>query len=68
MDDSQVPRPAWNPLVAFALVLGVFFATFFVSRLVPASVTARYPWARQAVAQGLMTVVALGLGAQTSEC
>jgi membrane protease YdiL (CAAX protease family) len=53
MNDMQPPRPAWNPLVAFALALGVHLAAFFAARALPESVTKLYPWARQAVAQGL---------------
>jgi membrane protease YdiL (CAAX protease family) len=60
MDDVQTPRSAWNPLAAFGLVLGVYFATFLAARLLPEPLTTRYPWARQAVIQGLMVAVALG--------
>ena len=60
MDDPQSPRPAWNPLAAFGLVLGVFAAAFLAEMVLPESVTTRYPWARQAVTQGLMAAVALG--------
>jgi membrane protease YdiL (CAAX protease family) len=60
MDDTQTPRPAWNPLAAFGLALVVVAGTFFASWLLPESVTTRYPWARQAVSQGLMAAFALG--------
>ncbi len=60
MDKPQTPRSAWKPLAAFGLALGVNFAAFFAARLVPEPVTTRYPWARQAVTQGLLAAVALG--------
>jgi membrane protease YdiL (CAAX protease family) len=60
MNDPHTPRPAWNPLVAFGLALGVFVAGFLAASALPESVTTRYPWARQAVTQGLMAAVALG--------
>lgn len=60
MDNLQTPSSAWNPLAAFGLVLGVFVAASLAARALPESVTARYPWARQAVSQGLMAAVALG--------
>jgi membrane protease YdiL (CAAX protease family) len=60
MNDLHVPRSAWKPLAAFGLALGVCVAAFLAARALPESVTAQYPWARQAVSQGLLTVVALG--------
>ena len=60
MNDLHTPRPAWNPLAAFGLSLGVFVAASLAARALPESVTTHYPWARQAVAQGLMAAVALG--------
>jgi membrane protease YdiL (CAAX protease family) len=59
MNDLNHPKPAWNPLVAFGLALGVFVAASFAARALPGSVTTHYPWAPQAVAQGLMAAVAL---------
>lgn len=59
MEGEQPSRPAWNPLVAFALALGVAFATFLIGRGVPESVTTQYPWARLAASQGLMLAFAL---------
>jgi membrane protease YdiL (CAAX protease family) len=60
MNDLHTPIPAWNPLAAFGLALGVFVAAFLAARALPESVTTHYPWARQAVTQGLMAAVALG--------
>jgi membrane protease YdiL (CAAX protease family) len=60
MDDLHTPGPAWNPPAAFGLALGVFVAALLAARALPESVTAQYPWARQAVSQGLMAAVALG--------
>ena len=60
MNDLHTPRSAWNPLAAFGLALGVYAATFLAAKVLPEPVTARYPWARQAVTQGLMAAVALG--------
>lgn len=60
MNDLQTPRPTWNPLAAFGLALGVFVATFLAGRALPESVTTHYPWARQAVSQGLMAAVTMG--------
>jgi membrane protease YdiL (CAAX protease family) len=60
MNDLQSPRPGWNPLAAFGLALGVFVAAFLAATALPESVTTHYPWARQAVTQGLMAAVALG--------
>jgi membrane protease YdiL (CAAX protease family) len=60
MDNDQTPRSVWRPLAAFVLALGVALAAFYVATTLPESVKARYPWAVQAVAQGLMTVVAFG--------
>ena len=60
MNDPHRPRPAWNPLAAFGLALGVFVAAFLAAEALPESVTTQYPWARQAVTQGLMAAVALG--------
>ena len=59
MNDLHRPRPAWNPLVAFGLALGVFVAAFLAAGALPERVTTQYPWARQAVTQGLMAAVAL---------
>ncbi len=52
-------RPGWKPLAAFGLALGVCVAGFFSARALPESVTTGYPWARQAVSQGLMVAIAL---------
>jgi membrane protease YdiL (CAAX protease family) len=60
MDHPQIPRPAWKPLAAFGLVLGVYAAAFLAGKVLPEPVATRYPWARQAVTQGLMAAVALG--------
>jgi hypothetical protein len=60
MNDLHTPRPAWNPFAAFGLTLGVFVAASLAARALPESVATHYPWARQAVAQGLMAAVALG--------
>ena len=60
MNDLHTPRVAWNPLAAFGLALGVFVAASLAASALPGSVTTRHPWARQAVVQGLMAVVALG--------
>jgi Type II CAAX prenyl endopeptidase Rce1-like len=60
MNDLDAPRPAWNPLAAFGLVLGVFVAAFLAGRALPESMRTHYPWAGQAVTQGLMAFVALG--------
>jgi membrane protease YdiL (CAAX protease family) len=57
--DVHVRVRAWNPLGAFALVLGVFVAASVAARAVPHSMTLRHPWAAQAAQQGLMTIVAL---------
>jgi membrane protease YdiL (CAAX protease family) len=59
MSDSQTPRSAWSLFVAFALALGVFAAAFLAANALPESVTTHYPWARQAVTQGLMAAVAV---------
>ncbi len=67
MNDTQTPRPAWNPLAAFGLALGVFVAAFLAARALPESVTTQYPWARQAVTQGLMAAVALGAMAASGQ-
>jgi hypothetical protein len=60
MSDSQTPGPARSPFGAFALALGVFVAAFLAASALPESVTTQYPWALQAVTQGLMTAVAVG--------
>ena len=60
MIDMHTPRSAWNPLAAFGLALGVFVAASLAARVLPESVSTHYPWARQAVTQGLMLAVALG--------
>jgi membrane protease YdiL (CAAX protease family) len=60
MNDLHTPGTGWNPPAAFGLALGVFVAAILASRAVPGSVTARHPWARQAVSQGLMAAFALG--------
>jgi membrane protease YdiL (CAAX protease family) len=60
MDEIHAQKRVWHPLAAFMLVLGVNFAAFFAAGVLPESVTADYPWARQAVSQGLMAAVALG--------
>ena len=60
MNDLHTPKRAWNPLAAFALALGGSIAASFGGRALPESVMAHYPWARQAVTQGLMALVALG--------
>jgi membrane protease YdiL (CAAX protease family) len=51
---------ASNPLSAFALALAAFFSAFLAASALPESVTNQYPWARQAVTQGLMAAVAVG--------
>jgi membrane protease YdiL (CAAX protease family) len=64
MEGEPISRPAWNPVVAFALALGVAFATFVLGRVLPESVTTQYPWTRTAASQGLMlafALVAMGL-------
>jgi membrane protease YdiL (CAAX protease family) len=53
-------RSASSPFGAFAVALGVFVAAFLAASVLPESVTTKYPWARQAVIQGLMTLVAVG--------
>ncbi|MFN0130759.1 MAG: lysostaphin resistance A-like protein [Verrucomicrobiales bacterium] len=58
MKDPHPSRPGWNPILAFGLALGISIAGFFVT--VPESVTQEYPWARQAVNQGLIAAVAVG--------
>ena len=60
MDDLHTPKPAWNPLAAFGLALGVILAATLAAMALPKSVTTQYPWARQAVTQGLMAAAALG--------
>jgi uncharacterized protein len=60
MNDLHTPRSAWKPVATFGLALGVFVAASLAARALPESVTSRYPWARQAVSQGLMAAVALG--------
>jgi membrane protease YdiL (CAAX protease family) len=60
MNDLHTPRRAWNPLAAFAFSLGVFGAAFLAAKGLPETVTTHYPWAGQAVTQGLMAAVALG--------
>lgn len=60
MNELHTPRPASNPLAAFGFSLGVFVAASLAARALPESVTTHYPWARQAVTQGLMAAVALG--------
>ena len=60
MNDLHTPRPGWNPLAAFGLAIGVIVAATLAARVLPESVTTHYPWARQAVTQGLMAAVALG--------
>jgi membrane protease YdiL (CAAX protease family) len=60
MNDTQTPSQAWNPLAAFGLALVVFVAASLATWALPESVTTQYPWARQAVSQGLMATVALG--------
>jgi membrane protease YdiL (CAAX protease family) len=59
MNVLHTSKLAWKPLAAFGLALGVCVAGFFAARALPESVTTRYPWARQAVSQGLMVAVAL---------
>src|SRR5262245_21851171 len=59
MNGLHAPRPAWNPLAAFGLALGVIVAALLASKALPESVTNHYPWAGQAVTQGLMAAVAL---------
>ena len=58
MEDQYPLRPVWNPVLAFGLALGISVAGFLVA--VPESVTKEYPWARQAVNQGLIAAVAVG--------
>jgi membrane protease YdiL (CAAX protease family) len=59
MNDLHTPKLAWKPLAAFGVALGVIVAGFFAARALPESVTTHYPWARQAVFQGLIVAVAL---------
>jgi hypothetical protein len=60
MSDSQTSRSAWSLFGAFALALGVFVAAFLAASALPESVTAQYPWTRQAVTLGLMAAAAVG--------
>lgn len=60
VNGQNTPRTTWNPLAAFGLALSVFFAAFAAAQSLPESVAKRYPWAEQAVAQGLTALVALG--------
>ena len=60
MSDCPTPTSAWSPLGAFALALAVFVTAFLAASVLPESVTTQYPWARQAVTQGMMLAVALG--------
>lgn len=60
MDNPQPPRSTWSPPAAFGLVLGVYAAAFLAAMVLPGPATARYPWARQAVIQGLMAAIAIG--------
>lgn len=60
MNNQPTPRSTWKPLAAFGLALAVCVAAFLAARTLPESVTTQYPWARQAVNQGLLTVVAFG--------
>ena len=60
MNDPHAPRSGWNPLAAFGLAIAVIAAATLAAMALPESVTTHYPWARQAVIQGLMTAVALG--------
>jgi membrane protease YdiL (CAAX protease family) len=58
--DHAQRRSAWNPLAVFGLALAVFVAAFLATWALPESVTTRYPWARQAMSQGLMLAIAFG--------
>lgn len=60
MDNRHTPRSAWSPLAAFGLALGVHVASFLAANALPEPVMMLYPWARQAVSQGLLAAVALG--------
>src|SRR5262245_22478839 len=60
MNDLPAPTPGTSPLLALALAVGVIVATMLAGQALPESVTNRYPWADQAVAQGLMLAFALG--------
>jgi len=60
MNDLQPARTGTSPLLALALALGVIVATMLAGQALPESVTKRYPWADQAVTQGLMLAFALG--------
>lgn len=60
MEDQHPLRPVWNPVLAFGMALGISVAGFLAARAVPESVTKEYPWARQAVNQGLIAAVAVG--------
>lgn len=59
MGEMPTRRFAWNSLAAFGLALGVVVAGLLAARALPESVTADYPWARQAVSQGLLAAFAL---------
>ena len=59
MNDPQAARPAWIAFAAFGLALGVHFAAMLVAMALPEPVTTHYPWARQAVTQGLTAAFAL---------
>jgi len=58
MEVQPPRRPGWNPVLAFGLALGISILGLFAP--LPESVTKEYPWARQAAAQGLIAVVAIG--------
>src|SRR6187401_1031857 len=60
MNDLHAPRSGWNPLAAFGLAISVITVATLAGMALPESVTTHYPWARQAVIQGLMAAVALG--------
>lgn len=58
MEEPHTVRPGWNSVLAFGLALGISLTGFFIP--VPESMTKEYPWARQAVNQGVLAAVAVG--------
>jgi len=60
MSDCPTAKSTSSPFGAFLLALGVFVTAFLAAEVLPESVTMKHPWARQAVTQGLMAVVAVG--------
>jgi hypothetical protein len=60
LKDLPTARSAWKAVTAFGVAVGVVGATLLAGRTLPESVTTDYPWARQAVSQGLLAVFAIG--------